>query len=103
MSNKLKKIFKGIFNKYNFEKVILFGSRARNEAKNDSDYDFLVVTYNTLTRNQKMKLFSSLQDKLVDKGIDADIIIKSDEEIDYYRDKIGSVVRNALKEGIALW
>lgn len=31
-----------IAQKYGTEKVSLFGSRARNEAKADSDYDFLI-------------------------------------------------------------
>ena len=37
-----------------------------------------------------------------DKKIDADIIIKSKDEVEYYKDKIGSVVRSALKEGVPL-
>lgn len=34
--------------------------------------------------------------------IPTDIIIKSEEAVGYYQNKIGSVVREALKEGIAI-
>ncbi len=34
--------------------------------------------------------------------IDSDIIIKSKDEADYYKDKIGSMVKSALSEGVAL-
>ena len=34
-------------------KVLLFGSRARNENSTDSDYDFLVITQNTLDISRK--------------------------------------------------
>jgi hypothetical protein len=34
--------------------------------------------------------------------IPTDIIVKSEEEIAYYRDKIGSIVREALKKGISI-
>ncbi|MFQ6120546.1 MAG: hypothetical protein ACE5KE_11775 [Methanosarcinales archaeon] len=55
-----------------------------------------------ITIKEKMELSSLLRKKLAKKGIDTDIIIKSKEELDYYKDKIGTVVRSALKEGVAL-
>ena len=34
--------------------------------------------------------------------IDADIIVKSQKEINYYKNFFGSVIREALKEGVGL-
>jgi len=47
-------------------------------------------------------LSADLQKKLAAKGIDADVILKSQTEVRYYKDKIGSVVASALREGTAL-
>ena len=44
--NKLKKLVKPIAEKYNVDRVSLFGSRARGDNRPDSDYDFLVLCPN---------------------------------------------------------
>ena len=84
------------------EKIVLFGSRARGDFKGRSNYDILIMIKPNLSIKEKMQLTAQLRKNLAKMGIDADIIIKSDEEINYYKDKIGSVVRSALKEGVAL-
>lgn len=68
MNHEIQTLLKKVFSDLNYEKLILFGSRARGDFSERSDYD----------------------------------ILKSNDEIDYYKDKIGSVVRSALKEGVAL-
>jgi hypothetical protein len=62
----------------------------------------LVIVKVLLSIKEKMRLTGLLRKELAKRGIDADIIIKSGDEINYYKEKIGSVVRNALKEGITL-
>jgi predicted nucleotidyltransferase len=86
----------------NYKEIILFGSRARGDYSEKSDYDILIVMKNNFTIREKMKLSSLLRKKLAKEEIDADIVIKSKEELNYYRTKIGSVVREVLKEGIRL-
>jgi len=46
---------------------------------------------NMVSDEQKKRIF-----------MDADIIIKNKEDIEYLEDKPGSIVRNALREGITL-
>ena len=41
-------------------KIILFGSRARNEAKKDSDWDFLILTEMTPDRTFRNKIYDEL-------------------------------------------
>ena len=45
-------------------RVILFGSRARNENSSDSDYDFLVITKNTIEIHKKRFYKSLLRKEL---------------------------------------
>ena len=95
-------LLKGMLQGLNYEEIILFGSRARGDSSEKSDYDFMIVMKNNLITREKIKLSSLLRKKLAKKGIDADLVIKSKDELNYYRTKIGSVVREALKEGITL-
>jgi uncharacterized protein len=41
-------------------KIILFGSRARNDAKKDSDWDFLILTEWTPDRTFRNKIYDEL-------------------------------------------
>jgi len=84
------------------KKIILFGSRARGDSSSSSDYDFLIITERTFSIEEKREIVAGIKEVLVNLYIPSDIIIKSEEEVEYFKDKIGSVVRQALKEGIAL-
>jgi predicted nucleotidyltransferase len=70
--------------------VYLFGSRARGDFSPHSDYDILIVSKKKLRIKEKIKLYN------------VDIIIKSSDEVNYYKNKIGHIVRSALKEGILI-
>ncbi len=41
-------------------KIILFGSRARNDANKNSDWDFLILTHFPVTRDLKNKMYDEL-------------------------------------------
>lgn len=49
-----------------------------------------------------MSLPKKIREYLAKSGIDVDVVIKSDSEVQVLRDKPGSIVRNAMKEGVAL-
>lgn len=102
MTDGLKKQIRDAFSDVNYRTIILFGSRARGDAALLSDCDLLVILNEHLSAPEKIRLSSILRQKLAQKGIDADIILKSPEEVEYYKDKIGNVVRSALQEGIVL-
>jgi predicted nucleotidyltransferase len=102
MNKEIQGLLKKTFSDLNCERIILFGSRARDDFSTGSDYDILIIVQKNLTIEEKMRLLACLRKELAKKGIDADIIIKSNDEVEYYKDKIGSVVRTALKEGVAL-
>lgn len=83
-------------------RIILFGSRAREDFTKFSDYDILLITDRTIEIKEKMNLSRKIREYLAKAGFDVDVIIKSDTEVQYLRDKTGSIVKDALKEGIAL-
>lgn len=102
MNEIIKQIIKDTLSGRRINKLILFGSRARNEYSSTSDYDILVILEDSIQMTDRIKLSSSIRKKLAQQDIDADIIIKSREEATYYQNKTGSIVKAALNEGIVL-
>ncbi len=98
----IKTIIKEALSSIEYETVILFGSRARGDFTEESDYDILIVLKENLVIKEKIKLMTQIRKEFAKEGIDADILIKSKNEINYYNGKIGSVVKSALEEGITL-
>ena len=85
-----------------YEKCMLFGSRARGTAAPGSDYDIIIVTREIVSHAEKFRIAASVRKKLAKQFIDADIIIRSSQEIDDFIEMRGSLVRNAMKEAIAI-
>jgi predicted nucleotidyltransferase len=83
-------------------KIILFGSRARRDNCNDSDYDFLVITKETIDIKKKRIIMSMIRKELAKFKIPADILIQSEEEVSSKKEITGHIVRQALQEGIAI-
>ena len=86
----------------NYEKIILFGSQARGDNTKYSDIDLLLVLKKNTSIGDKIRLSTKLRKVLAKNFLDADILIKDLNDINYLADKTGSVVRNALDEGIVL-
>lgn len=78
------------------EKIILFGSQARNQARPDSDYDILIIKSNI---NNKLIIEQDIYEKIL--GIDEsiDILVRTPENIENDKNKTGSLIAKALKEG----
>ncbi|MBN1576769.1 MAG: nucleotidyltransferase domain-containing protein [Chitinispirillaceae bacterium] len=84
------------------KKIILFGSQARGDAGAGSDYDILIITEKSLPRSENYFVASELRRSLAQEYIDADIIIKSEEEVETCKNIRGCLIRNALPEGVVL-
>ncbi len=82
--------------------LFLFGSRARGNFSINSDYDIMIVTQRKIAIREKIKLFTRLTGVLAKKRYNVDIVIKSVDEVNYYRTKIGHIVRSAFNEGILI-
>jgi len=81
-------------------RIVLFGSQARGDAKPWSDFDLLVVLPECDDLSQvRMDIYDALQDIEVSK----DIVVTTPDEIARRGDLIGSILRPALREGVALY
>lgn len=82
------------------EKVILFGSRARGDARLDSDIDLLVVADDPQPRSLRA---SAIYGVLSDILIPMDIIVYRPEEIEEWRNVPQAFVTTAVREGSILY
>ena len=86
------------------EQVILFGSRARGDQREDSDVDFVVVETEPFgkSRSRRMeavRLWKALSAFLAPK----DFLVYSSEEVEIWRDSPTHVLGRALREGRMLY
>ena len=83
----IKKLVMPVAQKYGVERVFLFGSMARGDANENSDYDFLITKGNLKSLVQYMSFISELEnilhshvDVITDSSPDEDIIKTAQEE-----------------------
>lgn len=81
-------------------RIILFGSRARNDAKNESDWDFLILTHYTVTRDLK----NEISDVLFETELETDEVLTGlIQNINSWPDYANTpLYNNILKDGIEL-
>ena len=88
-----------IINKYRPERIILFGSAARNEFTNDSDIDMLIVKK---TDKQKFDRLCELR-RLLDYNFSLDLIVYTPEEIELATQQGNDFVKTIYDEGVVLY
>ena len=77
------------------EKIILFGSRAREDAKESSDLDLLVVKSGANRRETAQNTYQNL----VGIEMNVDVIVATPEDLEKYKDASVLVYSAALKDG----
>ena len=80
-------------------KIILFGSRAKGDFKDDSDWDFLVVVNCEPEPREKRGIIGDLQVALAQLKIPNDILIMSEKRFSERSEDIGNIAYYAVKEG----
>jgi len=82
--------------------ILLFGSRARNDFEEDSDYDFLIITKKELSITQKRDYKAKIRKLLAKQKIPADVLIQSKQEVEIKKNITGHIIKQIIKEGIKL-
>lgn len=83
-------------------KVILFGSRATNNYKEDSDYDILIVTQENLPIKIKRQYRNKIRRALLNFEILSDVLVQSVKDVEIKKNLTGHIIKNAIKTGIVL-
>ena len=86
------------------EQVILFGSRARGDARPDSDVDLVVVEAEPFGpgRDRRAEIVRLMR-ALGGCPVATDILVYSLDEVEYWRDSLNNVLARALREGRVLY
>ena len=84
------------------EAVILFGSGARGDFREDSDWDILVIARSRYGRRVVRGFLLEARRALVDIGVTPEIIVADRDLVERYRNYTGYIYHYALREGIVL-
>lgn len=100
----LQQMVKAIVEEVDPEQVILFGSRARGDDRENSDVDLMVVESEPFgpgrsRHGEMVKLYHALADFRVA----ADVLVYSQDDVAYWRDSLNHVLARALREGKVLY
>jgi len=82
------------------DKVVLFGSRARGDARRDSDYDLLVIESSDLPRYRRATQYRRA---LAGLGLAKDIVVWTPQEVAEWRNVPNAFITTALSEGLTVY
>lgn len=97
---KIQQMVHRIVERFDPEKIILFGSHARGTAGPDSDVDLLIVMRVIGSRREKATEIDRI---LSDRDVPLDLIVITPEQFERDRNLIGTLVRPAVREGKILY
>ena len=89
-----------IVEKFDPLQVILFGSRARGDARPDSDVDLLVVFPHV---ENSFTTAVAIREELSGMSLAKDIVVSTPQEIAAWSKLIGNVLEPAMREGRVLY
>jgi predicted nucleotidyltransferase len=99
-SDAIREMVRRIVDGFRPERIILFGSHARGTAGPDSDADLLVVMR---AAGSRRRTAAEIDLALAGIAFPKDVIVMTPEEVERYRDIVGTVVYPALREGKVLY
>ena len=96
----LKEMVARIRKTLNPERIILFGSRARGQIQNRSDYDLLVIQESDLPRYRRSV---PLYPALADLPVEVDVLVYTPAEVHDWSQVPEAFVTTAIREGKVIY
>ncbi|MFB3042127.1 MAG: nucleotidyltransferase domain-containing protein [Candidatus Poribacteria bacterium] len=100
MSNPLERAIEIIVKVADPDQIILFGSRARGDAKQDSDYDICVIKSGI---SQRRKLTQQIYRSLFGVGVPIEVIVETPERFDTLKDNPFLIYREIARYGRVIY
>ena len=100
MTESLQKALDIIIRVADPDRIILFGSHARNEANDDSDYDLLVLKKNII---KKRRLAQKIYSNFKNIGAPIDIIVNDLSEYEILKNDPYMIYETISKEGLVIY
>ena len=82
------------------QRIVLFGSGARGEIGRNSDLDLLVIVRGQVHRRA---LAQEIYRNLRGIAVPVDIIVATEQDVVQYGDRVGTILRPALREGVTIY
>ena len=99
----LDRMVRAIVEEVDPEQVILFGSRARGDAGEESDVDLVVVETEPFGKTRSRRLEAArIYEALADFDILPDVLLYSRNEVEHWHHSPNHVLARALREGMVL-
>lgn len=83
-------------------KILLFGSRAKGNYTEESDWDFLVILNSDISFSELKKLTGKIQLRLARLNLPNDLILRGLNQFNRSKDVVGNISYYADKEGIVI-
>lgn len=100
----LQRMAQAIVDEVDPEQVILFGSHARGDAREDSDVDLIVIEAEPFGKGRSQRSeITRVRNAVKNFDISKDILVFSLEDVEYWRDSLNNVLARALREGKVLY
>jgi len=97
-NNLVEKMSKIIVETIHPQRIILFGSQAKNTASPASDYDFMVIS-DSIPTEGRYRTMAQLWRALSVFKVPKDILIYNTAEIDRWRHSKNHIIARAIREG----
>jgi predicted nucleotidyltransferase len=100
VQEKIQEMVRRIVERFEPEKIFLFGSYARGTATADSDVDLLVVMP---VRGSRLEKTIEIRVAVHDIRVPKDIVVTTPEDFAWRKDIVGTLERPVMREGKVLY